>query len=203
MLVWNRVAYVKHPLTGKRLARINPKEKWEIKPVSHLRIIEDDLWQKVKARQGEVRTEMTSNKSNPLNGARRRQFLLSGLLTCGECGGNYIIVGKDYYRCSQHRHKNTCGNCLSISRRQIEGRVLAGLQTKLMAPEMVEEFSRTYHEEINRTAHESGRQRKLDEKQLTELRRKIGSVLSAIEDGAYSNSLKSRLEQLEAEKLAL
>ena len=36
---WNRCAYVKDPRTGKRVARPNPREQWEIVPVPELRIV--------------------------------------------------------------------------------------------------------------------------------------------------------------------
>ena len=50
-LVWNRCSYVKDPKTGKRLARPNPQEQWEKVEVPELRIIDDELWNKVKSRQ--------------------------------------------------------------------------------------------------------------------------------------------------------
>src|SRR5215470_7000345 len=53
-LAWNRCSYVKDPRTGKRVARPNPHDKWEIAAVPHLRIIDDALWERVKARQAEV-----------------------------------------------------------------------------------------------------------------------------------------------------
>jgi site-specific DNA recombinase len=42
-LEWNRCSYVKDPRTGKRVARPNPRDKWEIVDVPHLRIIEEAL----------------------------------------------------------------------------------------------------------------------------------------------------------------
>lgn len=40
-LEWNRCSYVKDPRTGKRVARPNPREAWEIVPVPDLRIVDD------------------------------------------------------------------------------------------------------------------------------------------------------------------
>ena len=51
VLEWNRCSYVKDPRTGKRVARPNPPELWEVKAVPELRIVDDELWAKVKARQ--------------------------------------------------------------------------------------------------------------------------------------------------------
>jgi hypothetical protein len=50
-LVWNRQRYMKDPTTGKRVARVNPPEAWIITEVPDLRIIDDALWRKAKARQ--------------------------------------------------------------------------------------------------------------------------------------------------------
>ncbi len=87
-LEWNRCSYVKDPRTGKRVARPNPQAKWERAAVPHLRIIDDALWNTVKARQEEVRLAVGRDAGgNALNRAHRRKYLLSELLVCGSCGG--------------------------------------------------------------------------------------------------------------------
>jgi site-specific DNA recombinase len=108
-LTWNACSYVKNPATGKRVARVNPIEQREITAVPELRIIEDELWQRVKARQNAVHTEMGKDLTgNPLNRAHRRKFLLSGLLSCGLCGANYAILSQDRCGCATYRSKAAC-----------------------------------------------------------------------------------------------
>ena len=69
-----------------------------------LRIVDDELWQRVKARQETLRFAIgRDTEGNALNRAHRRHFLLSGLLVCGSCGGGYTIVGPDRYGCAAHR----------------------------------------------------------------------------------------------------
>jgi hypothetical protein len=95
-LEWNRCSYIKDPRIGKRVARPNPRSKWEIVEIPDLRIVDDNLWARVKARRQEVRLEIGRNgEGNALNRAHRRRYLLSGLLVCGCCGGGYTIVGPD------------------------------------------------------------------------------------------------------------
>ena len=53
-LIWNRLHYVRNPETGKRVSRINPPEDWIVAEVPELRIVDNDLWQAVKDRQGEI-----------------------------------------------------------------------------------------------------------------------------------------------------
>ena len=86
------------------------------------------------------------DSGNALNHVHRRRFLLSGLLTCGLCGGLYSIIGKDRYGCSTRRSKGTCNNTRTIKRQAIEARVLDGLKARLVAPELVELFVSTFHD---------------------------------------------------------
>lgn len=124
-LVWNRCSYVKDPRTGKRVARPNPPERWERTAVPHLRIIEDALWHEVKRRQEITAFEMARDEQgNALNRAHRRRFLLAGLLTCGCCGAGYTIMAKDRYGCAGRRAKGTCTSERTISRQEIEARIL-------------------------------------------------------------------------------
>jgi len=103
-LEWNRTAYVKNPRTGKKVARINAQGALEIVEVPKLRIIDDEFWHQVKARQKEARIEIGKNESgNALNRVHRRRFLLSELLVCRQRAGRYTVVGKDRYGCATRR----------------------------------------------------------------------------------------------------
>ena len=48
---WNRVTMLKNPDTGRRVSRINPKSEWMANKVPDLRIVPEDLWEKVQARR--------------------------------------------------------------------------------------------------------------------------------------------------------
>ncbi|WCR18588.1 recombinase family protein [Paracoccus alcaliphilus] len=62
-LVWNRLHFSKDPDTGKRNSRLNPENRVTSVPVPHLRIIDDVLWDQVKARQGAMKTKNTMCRS--------------------------------------------------------------------------------------------------------------------------------------------
>jgi hypothetical protein len=81
--------------------------------------------------------------------------------------------------------------------------VLDGLKHRLLAPDLVEQFARDFQEEVNRQAAELNQSRAQDEGQLEAVRRKIGSMIRAIEDGLYQPSMKGRMANLEAEKATL
>ena len=60
------------------------------------------------------------------------------------------VIGKDYLACNYARRRGTCSNRVSVKRSSIETVILDALKTQLMAPQHVEEFIRTYHQEVNR-----------------------------------------------------
>jgi site-specific DNA recombinase len=144
-----------------------------------------------------------NESGNDLNRVHRRKFLLSGLLKCGCGGGGFTIVAQDRYGCATHRSKGTCNNSATVIRHEIERRVLGGLKEKLLAPELVREFIRAFHEEVNRTNAERSQQFTADRQQLESVERKIAGIVSAIEDGDYSRALRDRLADLEKQQALL
>ena len=209
-LSWNRCSYVKNPRTGRKVAHVNPREQWEEVEVPELRIIDDALWEQTKARQGVVRAEMGKDAGfggsaggNALNRAHRRQFLLSGLLVCGCCGGGYTIMAQHRYGCATWRGKGTCDNGRTIARQRIEARVLGALKDRLLTPDLVDEFARTFEAELialqkDRLSAQVGLQ-----KDLAETERRVEGVLRAIKNGAWNESIGHRLTELERRKTDL
>ncbi len=89
--MWNRLRYVKDPDTGKRVSRPNAQSEWVTTAVPDLRIVDDELWNQVKARQVEMRRVASNGDPKRFNQARRPKYLFSGLTKCAECGGGYVI----------------------------------------------------------------------------------------------------------------
>jgi len=210
VLVWNRLRFIKDPSTGKRVSRLNPETSWIRTEVPELRIIGDDLWQRVKLRQAELskRFEATTKgvraaQAQRMNGLRRPVFLLSGLLACGCCGGKYGIVVNDRYGCLNHFRKGICDNGRTVRRDAIERRVLSGLTDKLVSPEAVASAVRAYAEETNRRNHERRAEAEIDRRALTKVERGIKGIMAAIEDGMYQPAMKARMDELERQKVEI
>ncbi len=202
---WNMCSYVKDPRTGKRVARPNPEELWETSEVPELRIISDDLWNKVKARQKSVFKKMERDENgNALNRVHRKRFLLSGLLKCSECGGNYSVISKDRYGCSNHkRGSSSCTNSITIKRQVLESRILSALKHNLIKPELVKAFVAEYTKAMKEKFAKANESQDLLQAQLKQIDSKIEGIMRAIEDGLYSPSMKARLEGLEEDKAKL
>ena len=210
-LIWNRLRYVKDPSTGKRVSRLNPAAEWIVREVPELRIVDDQLWQAVRTRQGEIAEKFANvteavrahHKKNRLNGKRRPKSLLSGLVFCGCCGGPYSLRGADRFACSNHISKGTCANSRTIPRAELEARVLAGLRERVMTPEMVGEAMRAYAEETNRLNSERRSNGEAWKAELAKVGKQIEQIVEAIADGMYHPSMKEKMDVLEARKAEL
>jgi site-specific DNA recombinase len=179
-----------------------------VQAVPELRIVSDELWQKAKERQAAVRPSRVLEEEGSASGAalnenHRSRFLPSGLLRCGCCGGCYTVIGKDHYGCATRRQKGTCDNGRTITRQQIESRVLEGLKERLLAPDLVAEFIREFQEVVGREREERKAQVRQREKKRAEIERKIAGLMKSIEDGLHEPSMKERMKGLQAERKAL
>lgn len=200
---WDRCSYVKDPQTGKRQARPKPPEEWEVVDAPDLRITDDELWARVKARQGEVRTEMTRDEDgNALNRAHRNRYILSGLMFCGSCGSPYAMVDGYRYGCAQHRSKGTCHNSVKVKRTDLEARVADALRHRLMAPEMVDSMLRNMTEQHERQTGQAVAESAVLNAKLRRLDSQIDKLTDAIAAAGHSAALLAKLEALEADKTA-
>ena len=202
-LVWNRLRYVKDPDTGKRVSRANAQSEWVTTAVPDLRIVDDELWNEVKARQAEMRRVASSGDPKRFNQARRPKYLFSGLTKCAECGGGYVMYWRDRLACFGARSRGTCTNRLTISRQEVEERVLVALREKLMRRDLFEDFCHEYVRELNRLRMEHRAGLSSARSELATVEREIRKLVQAIKDGVPALSIKDELLSLEARKVEL
>ena len=207
-LVWNRQHFIKNPDSGKRQARMNPETEWITEDVPHLRIIDDALWTRVKQRQGAIRDDiLTERAEDPgapkIERGHRPRYLLSGLLTCGCCGAGYIMISDSRYGCAAARNRGTCENRKTMARKDVETRVLNGLQTRLMHPELIREYITTWQQEMQAEQLESLAARGEQERRLAKVLRDIENIVTAITEGMFHPSMKAKMDALEAERAEL
>jgi site-specific DNA recombinase len=202
-LVWNRLRYMKDPDTGKRVSRLNPQSQWIVKSVPELRIINQALWDSVKARQGDLISHRDANTADGFWDRRRPRYLFSGLLKCGTCGGGLVKISKDHFGCATARNKGTCANLISIKREDLEATVLDGLQHHLMDPALCEVFAEEYTRHMNRLRSERNATLEGHRAELVKVRKDIDRVIEAIIDGVLGSQVKDKMARLEERKQAL
>jgi site-specific DNA recombinase len=144
-----------------------------------------------------------SGEAPSFNTFRRPKYLFSGLTKCGECGGGYIMYWRERLACFNARSRGTCMNRLTISRQEVEERVLRALREKLMQKDLFEEFCREYTREINRLrmSQRSGLSRSRHE--LARVERELRQLVQAIKQGVSGPTVKDELLSLEAQQVEL
>lgn len=203
-LVWNRQRFIKDPDTGRRVTRLNDESDWIIQEVPELRIVPQELWDKAKARQKNL------DSGQPGLWRRNRpQYLLSGLIECGACGGGYSKMNATHYGCSATRNKgeSVCTNRKTIAKDDLEAAVLGALQTHLMREDLVETFCQEYAQHLNELRTAQDRAQRAKEVELRQLKKRQEQVIQSIYNGVDARMIRDeskyiadRLEELEAEK---
>lgn len=199
--MWNRHHTVKDPYTRNRTYRANDRGKWVVSEVPELRIVSDELWEKVKRLQKETRAACKGFGDKKGAASRRRpKFILSGLIECGSCGGGYISAGRDRWKCGNFAERGQCGNHRSISRREIEERVFAGLRETMVSKPLLNEFIKGWNAELGKHQSQTVTRRKAVEKELATVERSIENGLKAVDLGKATDILLEHLAKLGARR---
>ncbi|MEJ5226818.1 recombinase family protein [Thermodesulfovibrio sp.] len=128
---WNRTSVKRNPENGTKKRILKDNSKWIeiIKP--ELRIISDELWEKVKRRQRYLKE--TANGKYVQAKKVYSKNLFTGLISCGLCNGNIVVVsGGKYakYGCSNNWNKGSsvCENIFKINKNTLESAIFDSLK---------------------------------------------------------------------------
>lgn len=142
----------------------------------HLRIIEQALFD-------QVQDEIARRASPHPERQRRPKHMLSGLGTCGVCGGKWVIIRGGYWGCSHVAGGNACTNTRQIKSVEYEHRVLQELRDQMLAPDVVSAYLREYHREHARQSATLTRDRDRLQRRHDEADRQVQRLVSAVADG--------------------
>ena len=216
-LVWNRLAYVKDPDSGRRRSRPRGGEEQIVTEVPDLRIIDQDLWDAVKARQQALDARAGRRGANkdvdsatdasraPFWARQRPRYLFSGLMRCGVCGGGFSKVSTQHFGCSTARNKGptACSNLRTIRRDVLEATVLDGLRERLMDPDLFKVFAAAFTTEWNRLQGEAAAGQTARADDLQRVKQQLERLVDAIVNGTPASAVKDRMAALENRRLAL
>ncbi|MFX0547658.1 zinc ribbon domain-containing protein [Roseovarius sp. S1116L3] len=167
-----------------------------------MRIIDQDLWDAVRARQGAMKVK---DSSTPIWDRRRPRTLFSGLMTCGTCGGGFSKVSQTAFGCSTARNKGkaVCDNMATIGQAELERLVLDALQNNLMDQEALAVFCEEYARERNRLQSQASVNRTSLEKDLATVKKDHAKLIDAIIAGVPAEQVKDRMLVLDARRIEL
>ena len=190
-MIWNRNSFTRNPETGKRTSTVNDPSEWVIHESPDLRIIPQELWDQVHAIADENRPKQTHKR-------KRHKRLLSGLLTCGQCGGPMTSVANQRVGCRNRYDKgdSVCTNTTTITWDKVETRVLSGLKDKLMTPDRIKVFTRAWTQRMAELRASEGQRRDAAEQRLKDVTKKQDRIRQAIEAGLYDPVMNEQMTAL-------
>jgi site-specific DNA recombinase len=181
-----------------------------------LRIISDQLWEKVQEVNRRGRDKYYATRMGGLNRTEHsRKYLFSGTLCCGICGGAYTVInGKApnvRYGCPNHRFRETCTNKVTILRTRLEQHLITALSNNLLDSRLEEERTRAFAAQLKarieleeKLARESEVNRPALEKERSELisrGRRLGEAIATLGLSAFVaeqiRTVESRLAEID------
>jgi DNA invertase Pin-like site-specific DNA recombinase len=205
---WNCTKTKKNPTTGGRVSTINDKSKWRLVIKPELRIINDGLWQKAKARQKEIKQTTCGRytKGKQLYS----KHLLTGILKCPSCGGNMAIVsGGKYakYGCSANWNggESVCSNDNKIPKQNAESDYIASLGLDFLDDEFVKQLIIKVNELLKKKEMDKNPSWMKESlgKELKKTEKELQNILTAIRAGVITPSVTADLQKLESKKIEI
>ncbi|HXS93823.1 MAG TPA: recombinase family protein [Candidatus Limnocylindrales bacterium] len=208
-IVWNRRRYMKRPDTNKRVSRKRPETEWT-PPIEapELRIIPQDLWERVQNRIAFVAKKYNfGNCPGLAHRASTSPNLLTGLMKCGVCGANLIIVtgrgknGHHRYGCPQHFNRGACTNGLKERADVLEKQLLSELQNAVLRPDAIEyvvqEFERNLQSSLAGLDNKIGRMRQRAEELKHEIASAVRNLIACNNNPTLVQAINTRQQELD------
>jgi hypothetical protein len=132
------------------------------------------------------------------------RYLLSGLLVCSECGAKLTIIcghgkrGYPRYGCARAYYRDTCSNTLRERHDRLETRLLAGIQKRVLQPEVIDYTLVAFEEELTRQIQGMSRQTDEHRTRQVQLQAEIEQYTRALADG-YSSAISGAIIAREKE----
>lgn len=205
--IWNRSTLVRNPDTGSRKRIPRPEDEWIVQKMPHLRIVPQDLWDRVVARRQEIHEKLAAiQRLNPKarTGAGPK-YLFSSLLKCGVCGANYAMSNATHYACSTYINQGTavCANNIRVSRRVVESRLLEAIKADLFTEEGIALFKKEVRRLLAERKVGENADKKDTRRDLQKVEKELANIMEAIKQGIITPTTKDALQEAEAEKLRL
>jgi len=202
VFVFNKVY---NKINGKRNGhKMKPDDEIIRIPGGCPAIVSQDLWERVKIR-------METNKRISGAFSAKEVYILSGRIFCGKCGasmtGKRARMGRNktvysYYECSARKSKRTC-DMKPINKDFVEQKVIDALYKNLFCDEAIEDATNMiYNYAVSRNT-EIPEMIKKYEKQLQTVEVEISNIVNAIAKGMFHESMKGKMDELEASKAQL
>lgn len=153
-----------------------------------------------------VQELMKVNRRAPSHTWTHRDYILTDKLFCGKCGSpmvgesgfSHTGAKHSYYSCVGHRKKKTCSK-RPVRQDWIEGKVLEATRELLEDEELLDWIAdKTYEYYLSVNGKED--QKSILETELANVNASIDRLISAVEAGMFNDRIKTRMDDLNAQK---
>ncbi len=210
VVFWGKTYKLRSQETGKRIYRRKQPGEWRRKDIPEQRIISDELWNAVRARLHVVHRLYSAECGCRPRGGRAAgsPYPFTGLLECSVCHGSITIVSGQWkkredsrYGCSMHAYRGdkVCRNNLLVGRGELERQLLAGLQERVFAPNVIDYTLDSFDRQLLAALNLRGEQSTLLQKHAEAIHKQIRNCTDAIAEGHRYPSLMDKLSALEQE----
>lgn len=214
MVIWGKTQKVRSQETGKRIYRRKPQSEWRRREIPEQRIVSEELWTAVRRRMQIVEQlyDCGPGKRPRLGRTAGSPYLFTGLLECADCRGSVTVVSGQWknrsdsrYGCSMHAYRGdrVCANNLLVGRGALEKQLLAGLQEKVLHPDVIEYTLARFEQELARSMNRQSSETTAARRELQKVEAGIRNCTHAIaSDGLASflrTSMASKVAELEAQ----
>ena len=220
MIVWGRVA--KRDRWGRKVYAARPEESWVRVDAPELRIVDDDLWDRAQRRLALTRALYAESGSRaPLDRdasprawhPQRREYLLSGIAKCAECGGSLVAFTRDMkaggrrvlYGCNYRakRGATICGNAVLIKQEKLD-RVVLDAIAEALDERLLERAIEKAVAKLGQRRHAAPGRRAEAERELADVEARLQRGVDALLAGtAVADELRVRLAAEKERKAAL
>ena len=204
--VWNQTRRNKKAQRGTKLPK--PRDEWVITENAHPAIVEQELWDLVAKRRKQLSRHIRNGGGNR---TVHSPYLLTGLLKCSECGGNFIMSSRrrngrtdGRYRCSYHsnRGSSVCANNRLVGQRLLENAVLDTVADELLSEDVIKRVLEECHKHAKKTKPDDDRLRGIRDA-VSQADREIHNLTQGIAIGGPIEELVDRLKVCKSRKMVL
>ncbi len=207
-LVWGRSTWKRSAVNSKqRRWHLNDADQVVVYLAERLRIVPQALWDAVKARQTRTASMTTKLRAVIKRNGRLPRHVLSGLLSCEECGGTFKrLNGRGEYGCATHADggASACSNGLRVAGDLAERKLLSEVAAEILSPEGIARAERKMRELARDKARAPKPAATPKAAQCIKKQGEIDQVRALMKSGALSQAVaQAAIEHAEAELRAL
>jgi site-specific DNA recombinase len=196
---------------GTRSKRSKPAETWRVKEAAHPAIVCQDLWDRVRRKREHV-AQVHREHGMAQAQLPHTQSLLAGILTCGVCGGHFIIRGgymtkagrARHYGCGTHAGRGdvVCPNRRRLPQAAVERDLLEVLLGVVLTPQNLERLLGMVNTRLRAQAAENRPRIQELRRAIAKVDREITNYTRAVAHGDFA-SLETALAGAERRRATL